>query len=577
MSIHRHLAVEPGFSRSRLTLISTAQVVKQFYHLVINQMLSAIDYLSRQGVVHCDIKPENILSDETQSNFYLADFGFAVNRSTEQYLGGTPLYRAPEVWQGYLDYSNDVWSLGTVGLFILNLIPRSMKVEGRRQRKEWFRYVKDAKMEGPIEIQEMLVYDHQSRKPAKSITRARPGKTHPSRPAKPGLLTRSNLRAHTPPHQMMTRSRGRQETETSQCDTSPRSLLALSASTMRSMSVAPGCRTTSAQGSRRMEIEPPMPRSSPPDRACIDPINPLTPPNRTSPPKRPARSDESERTRLLSEEKVAETGDPSEVHAQYVRIAGWARDGRYRPGLNVAEIPEGTFSEHSASYHMVPQRNDERVNGRDNDAPMAGSMPMPIGPGHLVGGQHLSPFVGYRVPLDLGEAVPEIAPASGSREIPRAVPSRAAPKRGPRPPPPPPPGYPGTQEWAARLSMEKNTILTQNRREQRQVDTNPPLAPIDTMAPLTLSITQGGLLQLDSRPPASWERTVAVGRDQPVPRRSRDGGRSVAGPSGSGHPAVQATDTVGVGSPRGSSEGQDRHPSAPRKRAPETNKSPPWK
>ena len=51
------------------------------------------------GIVHGDYKPENVLVDAT-GNSKLTDFGVAVKAGERAPVGGTPLYMAPEQWNG---------------------------------------------------------------------------------------------------------------------------------------------------------------------------------------------------------------------------------------------------------------------------------------------------------------------------------------------------------------------------------------------------------------------------------------------------------------------------------------------
>jgi serine/threonine-protein kinase len=82
------------------------------------QVAAALQYAHERGVVHCDIKPENILVNET-GVAKVADFGvadtltrtLAPNQARE--ILGTIAYLAPEVLQGMdADPRSDVYSLG---------------------------------------------------------------------------------------------------------------------------------------------------------------------------------------------------------------------------------------------------------------------------------------------------------------------------------------------------------------------------------------------------------------------------------------------------------------------------------
>jgi serine/threonine protein kinase len=85
---------------------------------VMHQVGSALAYAHRNGVVHRDIKPNNVLIDE-QGNCYLSDFGLArvmavSIRLTASGVGmGTPAYMSPEQGSGQpVDVRSDVYSLG---------------------------------------------------------------------------------------------------------------------------------------------------------------------------------------------------------------------------------------------------------------------------------------------------------------------------------------------------------------------------------------------------------------------------------------------------------------------------------
>ncbi len=78
---------------------------------------SALGYAHSKGVVHCDVKPGNILMDRG-GNIYLADFGIArhADSTTTTMAGaGTAAYMAPEqIMEQPLTPATDVYSLGVM-------------------------------------------------------------------------------------------------------------------------------------------------------------------------------------------------------------------------------------------------------------------------------------------------------------------------------------------------------------------------------------------------------------------------------------------------------------------------------
>lgn len=81
------------------------------------QVSCALDYAHRMGVVHRDIKPDNILFDEDQ-NVALTDFGIATARfhgrmTVAGRAMGTPHYMSPEQAMGKLvDGRSDLYAVG---------------------------------------------------------------------------------------------------------------------------------------------------------------------------------------------------------------------------------------------------------------------------------------------------------------------------------------------------------------------------------------------------------------------------------------------------------------------------------
>lgn len=96
---------------------------KQMMDLVI-QVLEALDYAHRQGVVHRDIKPANILLLDS-GQVKVTDFGVAkLDTSELTHVGdviGTPSYMSPEALRGdIVDGRSDLYSTGIVLLELLS-------------------------------------------------------------------------------------------------------------------------------------------------------------------------------------------------------------------------------------------------------------------------------------------------------------------------------------------------------------------------------------------------------------------------------------------------------------------------
>jgi serine/threonine-protein kinase len=83
--------------------------------------LKAFMYMHYYKVIHCDIKPENIMIEPVVHNLIIVDFGLAVSGDSTKASakGGTPYYLPPEFETGLAPIeASDIYSLGAVGIFL---------------------------------------------------------------------------------------------------------------------------------------------------------------------------------------------------------------------------------------------------------------------------------------------------------------------------------------------------------------------------------------------------------------------------------------------------------------------------
>lgn len=93
--------------------ISYKNVISIFY-----EVTKGLEYIHSQNIIHCDLKPENIMINKETKKIKIIDFGSAIYYGTEKkhFYIQSRYYRAPEIVYCISQYTCaiDIWSLGCI-------------------------------------------------------------------------------------------------------------------------------------------------------------------------------------------------------------------------------------------------------------------------------------------------------------------------------------------------------------------------------------------------------------------------------------------------------------------------------
>ncbi|MGZ8470889.1 MAG: serine/threonine-protein kinase, partial [Gemmatirosa sp.] len=119
---------------------------------VVAQAAQGLDYAHRHGVVHRDVKPDNVLFDE-EGHAIVTDFGIASARFHARMTAtgramGTPHYMSPEQAMGrLLDGRSDVYALGVL---LYEMLSGDPPFDGADSYSVGYKHVHEAPV--PIEV-----------------------------------------------------------------------------------------------------------------------------------------------------------------------------------------------------------------------------------------------------------------------------------------------------------------------------------------------------------------------------------------------------------------------------------------
>ncbi|MBV6621424.1 MAG: serine/threonine protein kinase [Rivularia sp. (in: Bacteria)] len=138
----------------------------------LKEVLSILQYVHSQGVIHCDVKPENLIRRTRDGKLVLIDFGSIqpVDFGTEEVL---PIYSIPVTSLGYIppeqfigqtQINSDIYALGMIAIQALTgLTPLQLKKHPSNSEVLW--RSKDTAISDYVAavIGKMIRYNHQER------------------------------------------------------------------------------------------------------------------------------------------------------------------------------------------------------------------------------------------------------------------------------------------------------------------------------------------------------------------------------------------------------------------------------
>lgn len=158
-------------TNGNLTSILINPIKEKYVKYYFAQIVNGLYWIHKNGIIHNDIKPDNILITDNYKTLKICDFGFSntVNNKDDNIICGTPIYMAPEILKYKNSYKkSDIWSLGVILYELIYGYHPYNNVKDIKSIMSCLKYIKIKKNnnisnDGIILLNSLLEYNYKNR------------------------------------------------------------------------------------------------------------------------------------------------------------------------------------------------------------------------------------------------------------------------------------------------------------------------------------------------------------------------------------------------------------------------------